>query len=105
MDRTTTAGPPDDLDVPTILLVAVGNWKTGPTPQITFPGLAGEKKSVSWTLPMPPTGETSLKGFGCEITGTMVRVMRFQFSFSENGMTGWMLRTYWVSRFWRESTP
>jgi len=34
---------------------------------------------------------------GCEITGTIVRVMTFQSSLSPKGITGWMFRMFWVS--------
>ncbi len=33
---------------------------------------------------------------GCEITGRMVRVMMFQSSLTEIGITGWMFRMFCV---------
>ena len=59
MVRTTAEGPPLHLEEPSIWLDAVGIWNTGPAPQMSLPGLAGEKKSVSWRLAMPPMGEPS----------------------------------------------
>ena len=38
--------------------MALGNWKIGPTPQISFPGFAGEKKSDCWMSPSPNTSPT-----------------------------------------------
>lgn len=36
-------------------LVAVGNWKIGPTPQINLWGLLGESKNVGCMSPSPET--------------------------------------------------
>ena len=45
---------------------------------------------------MPLTRSSPGAKPGCEITGTMVRVIRFQSSLSVIGRTGWMLRTFCV---------
>lgn len=66
-----------------------------PAPQIHSLGADGDKKAESWTSPMPFV--RSPTGTGAEITGTMVRVMRFQSGFTLNGTTGWKLTTCWVS--------
>ena len=46
--------------------------------------------------PMPFSRSWPAAMAGCEITGTMVRVMRFQSSFRPTGKTGWMFRMFCV---------
>src|SRR5689334_15932785 len=45
---------------------------------------------------MPSLLGTSGPSDGFQITGTMVRVMMFQSLLTEIGITGWMLRMFWV---------
>lgn len=45
---------------------------------------------------MPLARSSPGQSAGCEITGSFVRVMTFQSSFTETGITGWMLRTFRV---------
>ena len=70
----------------------------GPTPQITPPGFAGERKAVIVRSPSPVVPAPPLK-LGWLTMGRMVRVMTFQSSVTCRGMTGWMLRTFWVPLF------
>src|SRR5215471_16623503 len=51
--RTTTDGPRLNFPCPKIVLVAVGITMAGPTPQINFPGLRGERKKVGTISPSP----------------------------------------------------
>ncbi len=51
----TTEGPADHLSVPRVLSVAVGKEIIGPTPQMTFPALAGDRKRVVFISPSPNT--------------------------------------------------
>jgi hypothetical protein len=76
--------------------VAVGSNSTGPAPHIHLPELAGDRNAVKVVSPIPFSRSSPGASRGCEITGTIVRVIRFQFSVSEKGQTGWMLRTFWV---------
>ena len=46
--------------------------------------------------PMPSVRSSPGPSDGIEITGTIVRVMTFQSSFTEIGITGWMLRMFCV---------
>jgi hypothetical protein len=57
-DRTqdvlnTTEGPMLNFPWPRIVLVAVGMTKAGPTPQISLPGFAGDRKNVEFMSPSP----------------------------------------------------
>src|SRR5574338_268682 len=70
----------------------------GPAPQIHSPGSAGDRKAVNWVSPMPFFEPTFGPSAGMWITGTMVRVMMFQSLFTSMGITGWMLRMFWVFR-------
>src|SRR5207249_8284755 len=49
----TTVGPALHLPVPSTLGVAVGIKKAGPTPQISFPGFAGDMKKLILRSPRP----------------------------------------------------
>ncbi len=49
----TTEGPTLTLPWPRRLLVAVGKAQAGPTPQMSLPGLAGERKKVGLMSPKP----------------------------------------------------
>src|SRR5262245_43154252 len=49
--RATTEGPTPHRSTPSSLEVAVGNKTTGPTPQIIFPALAGDRKNVTLRSP------------------------------------------------------
>src|SRR5258708_10657193 len=51
----TADGPIPSFPCPRNVLVAVGNWKTGPTPQINLPGFAGDRKRVGNISPKPNT--------------------------------------------------
>src|SRR5579863_4354757 len=50
---TTTEGPMLHFPCPNTGLVAVGNTNVGPTPQITFPGFAGDRKNDGFKSPNP----------------------------------------------------
>lgn len=96
MCSTTTAGPRPQFWLPSFGLLCVGNCITGPPPQMIFPGLAGERKAVNTVSPTPLVRSSPGESEGIEMTGTMVRVMMFQSSLTETGITGWMLSTFWV---------
>src|SRR5215510_15556817 len=49
--RATTEGPMPHLSVPSTEAVAVGIKSTGPTPQIIFPGFAGDRRKVALRSP------------------------------------------------------
>src|SRR5215813_6114643 len=49
----TAAGPRLNLPFPSSLSVAVGNVNVGPTPQISSPDFAGDKKNVGFMSPSP----------------------------------------------------
>ena len=51
-------------------------------------GFGGEKKKVGFRSPKPNHPWVSCITFGCQTTGKIVRVMRFQFSLILIGMTG-----------------
>src|SRR5216683_697099 len=97
MASRTADGPRPHVDCdPTFTEVAVGKVATGPTPQINFPGFAGDRNAVKLMLlrpklPLPPGVK-----LGCDTSGMIVRVMRFQSWLKVIGTTGWMLRTFWV---------
>jgi hypothetical protein len=82
--------------LPSTALLLVGNCTTGPAPQIHSPGLAGDRNAVNVVSPMPVLLSMFGPSDGCQITGTMVRVMMFQSSLMETGITGWMLRMFCV---------
>lgn len=52
----------------------------GPTPQLSPESLLGEIKAVNCMAPMPLIRLPNGSGTGWEMTGMMVRVMRFQIS-------------------------
>ena len=62
----------------------------GPTPR-TIPSIFGEKKKVCSVSPNPICSPTPGADSVWEITGTMVRMIRFQSSFRCSGTTGWTL--------------
>ena len=45
-----------------MLLDAVGSWNTGPAPQMTLPGLAGEKNSGLLEVADSPDGRLVSRG-------------------------------------------
>ena len=102
MPRTRTDGPRPHLSAPSRLSVAVGNRKTGPAPQITFPGSLGDRNPVKVVSPSPVSRSWPGERPGWDTIGTIVRVIRFQSSVSSNGQTGWMLRMFWALS-WRRS--
>src|SRR5215470_10508950 len=75
--RATTEGPAAHFFVPSTEAVAVGIKNAGPTPQIIFPGFAGDKKKVTLRSPRPALVPPSLSGFWRLITGKMARIIRF----------------------------
>src|SRR5258708_27404065 len=97
MVSRTADGPRPHVDCdPTFTEVAVGKVAAGPTPQINFPGFAGDRNAVKLMLlrpklPLPPAVK-----LGCDTSGMIVRVMGFQWPVKVTGTTGWMLRTFWV---------
>src|SRR5260370_1116443 len=86
--RATTDGPPLHLPWPRALFVAVGRMKDGPVPQISLPGLAGERKKVGLASPRPVTPRFPCVTSGRYIKGTMTREITFHFSLTWTGMTG-----------------
>src|SRR5512137_406523 len=99
MASTTADGPSPQVDCePVYGDVAVGKLATGPTPQIRWPGLLGDRNAVTVRSPSPVVPAPPVK-LGWETMGRMVRVITFQSSVTCSGMTGWMLRTFWVSLF------
>ena len=82
--------------LPSSALLFVGNWRTGPAPQIQLPGLAGDTNAVNVVSPMPVVAPSPGPSDGFQITGRIVRVITFQSSFTEIGITGWMLRMFCV---------
>src|SRR5208283_294406 len=56
-------------------------------------------KNVGLMSPKPEAFGAPGAGEGWLMIGMMMRVIRFQFSFREIGMTGWTLRIYWVVWF------
>jgi hypothetical protein len=65
--------------------VAVGRIKVGPTPHVNEEAAEGEIKAVKLRSPRPFTRPSPVIASGWEITGSIVRVMRFQSSPKENG--------------------
>src|SRR5262245_34063338 len=86
--NATAAGPKLNLPLPRSLSVAVGNVNVGPTPQISSPGFAGDKKNVGLMSPSPVALPSPGASDGRLITGMMIRVIRFQFSVRLIGITG-----------------
>src|SRR5215475_8927694 len=85
--KKTAVGPYKTLPVPRMGSLADGMVKTGPTPQISLPGLAGDKKS-DWVMSPIPLVLLFITGSGWLINGTMVREITFQSSFNCIGTTG-----------------
>ena len=98
MVNNTTEGPAPHLSEPSASSVAVGNNNTGPTPQVSFPESTGEKKPVKVVSPKPLMRPLPpVRASGCDTSGRIVRVIRFQSSFNVMGQTGWTLRIFCVS--------
>lgn len=93
----TNVGPADHFSVPRLSSVAVGNWNTGPAPQIMLPGFAGEMYPWYWISPRPNSSPTPGASSGWYIKGVITLLIRFQFSAILTGITGWTLRIYWRS--------
>jgi hypothetical protein len=87
-------GPKPQLSLPSFALLRVGAWVIAPTPQIQLPGFAGERNAVNCRSLIPLTLLSFGLRAGSQTTGKMVRVIMFQSSFTEIGMTGWMLRMF-----------
>src|SRR5262249_31733700 len=91
MKSATAAGPALQRPLPRRDTDAVGKVRVGPTPQMNFPGLAGERNTVGLMSPSP---EASVRGAGGPnssgwlVIGMMVRVIKFQSCDTEMGMTG-----------------
>ncbi len=79
MVSATADAPSPQVSVEPTADDVAGKVKTGPTPQIRAPGLAGERKAVTLTPAIPKVVPPSVK-LGCQTSGKMVRVMRFQSS-------------------------
>src|SRR6267143_3568732 len=79
--NATADGPIPSLPCPRNVFVAVGNWKTGPAPQITFPDFFGVRKNVGTMSPKPYTpvsGVGRWLGSGCQMIGVITLMIRFQ---------------------------
>src|SRR5215472_4938106 len=116
--KATIEGPMLSFPCPKTLLVAVGKTNTGPAPQINLFGLVAKMKKVGVMSPnpntpafcctfwaaqyagvsssMPNTSRFAVPGAGCEIIGAIQRIIRFQFSLTSIGTTGWMFNTFCV---------
>src|SRR5207247_8513074 len=71
----TTVGPALHLPVPSTLGVAVGIKKAGPTPQISFPGFAGDMKKLILRSPRPVLEQSGLVTARLLTTGKMEGVL------------------------------
>ena len=69
-----------NLPFPKSESVAVGNVNVGPSPQISSPGFAGERKKVGLMSPSPVALLIPGNSDGWLIIGKMVRVITFQSS-------------------------
>ena len=88
MRRATAVGPRPQRVDPSRSFVWVGNWAMGPTPQKNSPGLAGERNAEKKVSPRPNWVFCPGPKGGWEMTGNMVRVIRFQFVPRRIGITG-----------------
>ena len=70
--------------------MAVGGWNAGPTPQM-IPSVGALRKKPCVVRPRPNREPPSGLNPVWWTAGRMVREITFQRSFSEIGMTGWML--------------
>jgi hypothetical protein len=70
---------------------------------MNLPGLAGERNSVGLMSPMPKALSMPGKRDGWLMIGRIVRVIRFQRSLSEIGMTGWTFMIQIIS--WSGPAP
>ena len=77
-------------------MLAVGNVNVGPTPQIRWPGFAGDRKKLGLMSPSPLAFSSPGPTEGRLMIGVMTRVMRFQSSVILIGITGWTFSTYAV---------
>src|SRR5436190_22795440 len=89
---TTNEGPRPQFLLPNSALLFVGSCRTGPTPHIQCPGLAGDRNAVKTTSPIPFLLSIPFPSDGFHITGRIVRVMMFHSLLIEIGITGWMFR-------------
>src|SRR5260370_38381314 len=85
--RATTDGPALHLPWPRTLLVAVGRRKAGPMPQISLPGLTGERKKVGLMSPRPITPRFVWGTAGWFLRGALTRVIKFHLSLTRTGVT------------------
>src|SRR5271157_3095485 len=65
----TNEGPMLNLPCPRMSLVAVGITNVGPAPQITLPGLNGDRKNVGFMSPKPNSPPVGWLGYGCQTIG------------------------------------
>ena len=72
-----------NFSLPSALFVATGSRKTGPTPQMMRPDLAGEKNAVATTSPSPLMRVPS--GAGCDVSGMMTRRITFVLGLTREG--------------------
>src|SRR5215213_2586410 len=86
--RATKVGPSEYLPDVRVLSMPVGKTAVGPMPQIMpCVGCFGEKKKLGLITPRPNVRSPVMVNGGCEITGVIQRVIRFQSSFSAIGTT------------------
>jgi hypothetical protein len=71
---TTTEGPPPNFSEPSVLFVADGRRNTGPAPEITRPGAAGDRNAVATMSPKRLT--RALSAPGCDVIGMITRRRR-----------------------------
>src|SRR5215469_10465725 len=95
----TALGPMLNLPWPRIVLVAVGITNAGPMPQINFPGFPGERKREGFKSPKPYSPPVGALEYGCHTIGRIVRVIKFHWSLSLMGITGWIFRTSCVRSY------
>ena len=55
--------------------MAVGNWKTGPAPQINFPGFFGDMKNVGTMSPKPYSPVSGVPGALCSVAGIHAKIV------------------------------
>ena len=77
-------GPADHLPVPSSVVLALGNWKIGPTAQIQLPACAGVRNSASYRSWSPNCSS----GAGVYVTEIEGRATSLQSDVSENGTAG-----------------
>src|SRR5260370_37827826 len=80
--RATMDGPVPSFPCPRYVFVAVGNWKIGPTPQISFPGFLGVMEKVGCISPKPyspVSGVPGAFGTGWLVLRVIHRTRRLQY--------------------------